>query len=164
MRLGLISDTHDDTHNLKIALDRLREEGVGQLIHCGDMTSAGTARLLRGWPVIYVEGNMDREAEAVRQAVRELDPANFVGVSFEGEFGRARIAVTHGHLQSEIERLLEADTFDYLLLGHTHRRRDERIGRTRVINPGALGGLQFESRSLCWLDLDTGELTCLELD
>lgn len=164
MRLGLISDTHDDTHNLNIALDRLRDEGVQQLIHCGDMTSAGTAQLLKGWPVIYVEGNMDRDAEAVRQTLRGLNPANFVGVSYEGEFGQARIAVTHGHLEAEVERLLAANSLDYLLLGHTHRRRDERIGRTRVINPGALGGLQFESRSLCWLDLETGELTCLELD
>lgn len=164
MRLGLISDTHDDTENLELALERLRQEGVQQLIHCGDMTSAGTARQLRGWPLIYVEGNMDREAEAVRQAVLDLDPANFVGLTFEGEFGSARIAVTHGHLEGEVERLLAADTFDYLMLGHTHRRRDERIGRTRLINPGALGGLQFESRSFCWLDLETGELTCLELD
>jgi predicted phosphodiesterase len=30
------------------------------------------------------------------------------------------------------------DGADYLLHGHTHELRDERIGRTRMINPGAL--------------------------
>jgi putative phosphoesterase len=164
MRLGLISDSHDDKKSLKAALRRLRQVGAERLIHCGDMTSAGTAQLLKGWPLIYVEGNMDREADLVRQALLELDPGNSVGLSFEGQIGPARLAVTHGHLESEVERLLAAETFDYLLLGHTHRRRDERIGRTRVINPGALGGLQFESRSLGVLDLQTGALEIFELD
>jgi len=164
MRLGLISDSHDDKKSLKAALRRLRQAGAERLIHCGDLTSAGTAQLLKGWPLIYVEGNMDREAELVRQALLELDPANSVGLSYEGHIGPARIAVTHGHLESEVERLLATETCDYLLLGHTHRRRDERIGRTRVINPGALGGLQFESRSFGVLDLQTGVLSRLELD
>ena len=31
-----------------------------------------------------------------------------------------------------------ADGADYLLHGHTHETRDERVGRTRVVNPGAL--------------------------
>jgi hypothetical protein len=163
MRIGLISDTHDDTKNLKAALRRLQREGLQHLIHCGDMTSSGTAELLEGWPVIYVEGNMDREAGLVRQTLLQLGPENFVGVSFEGTIGPSRVAVTHGHLEDEVKRLLGADEFDYLLVGHTHRRRDERIGRTRVINPGALGGLQFESRSFGWLDLETGELTIIKL-
>ena len=164
MRLGLISDSHDDKQSLKAALRLLRKLGAERLIHCGDLTSAGTADLLKGWPLVYVEGNMDREAERVRQTVLALDPANSVGLSYEGEIGPARIAVTHGHLQGEIDRLLGAETCDYLLLGHTHRRRDERIGRTRVINPGALGGLQFESRSFGVLDLQTGALEIFELD
>jgi putative phosphoesterase len=163
MRIGLISDSHDDTKALKAALRRLRREGAERLIHCGDMTSVGTARLLEGWPLIYVEGNMDREADLVRQTLLDLDPANEVGVTYQGEIGPARIAVTHGHLEAEVDRLLAAEVYDYLLLGHTHRRRDERIGRTRVINPGALGGLQFESRSFGVLDLQTGTLERFEL-
>ena len=53
---------------------------------------------------------------------------------------------------------------DYLLHGHTHCRRDERLDGTRVINPGALGGVQYESRSLCVLDLDTDDLDVIILD
>jgi hypothetical protein len=35
---------------------------------------------------------------------------------------------------------------------------DKRIGRTRVINPGSLGGLKKQSRSVALLDLETDEL------
>ncbi|NMC78654.1 MAG: metallophosphoesterase family protein, partial [Chloroflexi bacterium] len=36
-------------------------------------------------------------------------------------------------------------------------------GRTRVINPGALGGLRVMSPSFCLLDLDTGKARFVEL-
>ena len=35
-------------------------------------------------------------------------------------------------------RVLAEQKHDYLLQGHTHVRQDVRVGRTRVINPGAL--------------------------
>jgi len=37
--------------------------------------------------------------------------------------------------------------------GHSHLHRDERLGATRVINPGALGGLRREPRSVAVLDV-----------
>jgi hypothetical protein len=53
---------------------------------------------------------------------------------------------------------------DYLFTGHTHVRMDKRIGRTRLINPGALGGTRKQSRSVAILDLDTDELIFEILD
>ena len=49
------------------------------------------------------------------------------------------------------------------MCGHTHRRRDQTIGRTRVINPGALGGVRWQRRSFCILDLATGEARFVKL-
>ena len=37
------------------------------------------------------------------------------------------------------------------------------IGRTRVINPGALGCMRRQLRSFCILDLTTGEIRFVEL-
>jgi hypothetical protein len=46
----------------------------------------------------------------------------------------------------------------YVFHGHTHRRNDRRVGPTRVINPGALGGMRWQQRSFCILDLATDEV------
>ena len=35
-------------------------------------------------------------------------------------------------------RLLSEQRHDYLLQGHTHVKQDIRVGRMRIINPGAL--------------------------
>jgi predicted phosphodiesterase len=50
---------------------------------------------------------------------------------------RVRVGITHGNLEDEVCRLLESRV-DILLHGHTHAIRDELVGATRVMNPGAL--------------------------
>ena len=37
-----------------------------------------------------------------------------------------------------VRRVLDEQEHDYLLVGHTHVKEDRRVGRVRMINPGAL--------------------------
>jgi len=163
MKLGVLADTHDDANNLEIVLKAYRDQGITQIIHCGDMTTAGTARSLGGFEVVYVEGNMDQGLSDIYRALRDLDPHSVVLPTYEGTIGGVSIGVTHGDNENELRRLIDAGKHRYVFHGHTHRRRDETQGPTRIFNPGALGGLQFESRSYSIVDLDTGEATIVEL-
>lgn len=163
MKLGILSDTHENVANLESALDAYRAEGITQIIHCGDLTSADTARCLEGFEVVYVDGNMDQDLPEIYRALRDLNPHSVVLPTYEGDIGGVSIGVTHGNNGSELRRLIEAGKHRYVFHGHTHRRRDETRGPTRIFNPGALGGLQFESRSYSILDLQTGEITLVEL-
>ena len=52
--------------------------------------------------------------------------------------GGAHLAATHGNDRALLAALIGAGTFPYVCHGHTHAPRDERIGTTRVVNPGAL--------------------------
>ncbi len=158
MRIGLLSDTHNNLGALQAALRLFRAEGVGRLVHCGDMTSARTAALLEGFEVLCVAGNVDQNPQDIRRALQDLHPGNRYSQHYHGRLGTASLAVTHSHVPGKLEQLLRAGRYDYVLHGHTHRRRDERLGRTRVINPGALGGTRYESRSVALLDLATDQL------
>jgi predicted phosphodiesterase len=51
--------------------------------------------------------------------------------------GGRKLAFTHGHLPRLVQEAMQTGA-DYLLHGHTHEVRDERICGVRVINPGAL--------------------------
>ena len=68
-----------------------------------------------------------------------------------------RLAMMHGENEEVLRGLITSGRYDYVFHGHTHRRRDQMVGHTHVINPGALGGMRCEQRSLCILDLMTGE-------
>ncbi|MFQ5942807.1 MAG: metallophosphoesterase family protein [Anaerolineales bacterium] len=163
MKIGVLSDTHEDVGNLELALAAYREQGITRLIHCGDMTTARTAKNMEGFQVVYVDGNMDQGLPEIYRTLRDLNPHSVVLPTFEGTIEQISIGVTHGDDENELRRLIDSGKHQYVFHGHTHRRRDETQGSTRIFNPGALGGLQFESRSYSLVDLETDEITLVEL-
>lgn len=160
MRVGILSDTHDQIERAAAAVDLLVSEGADVLVHCGDLTGTEMVEACARLPVYYVFGNNDFDEDALRTAIQKNK-----GVCLEktGEFvleGR-RIAVTHGDSRRQL-RALEVSQPDYVLFGHTHQPSDERIGRTRWINPGALH--RARSWTVAVLDLERDALRFLNVE
>jgi putative phosphoesterase len=137
MLIGILSDTHDRLEAATAGIAALRARGAERFIHCGDVGGERILDLLAGIGATFVWGNTDyRQAELTKYAAD-------LGIDCRGHFGELeidgkKIAVTHGHDEKLIGRLVIGEQYDYLLHGHTHIKRDERVGRTRIINPGAL--------------------------
>ena len=162
--IGVLSDTHNNTANLRAALAIFEQRGVRTLIHCGDVTTLATLEWLAGFRVIYVYGNGDYASGEMRDMLLRYDSQNYGGPIYEGELHGVRVAAAHGHYPGSVEELARSGEYDYIFHGHTHRRRDERVGRARVINPGALGGLHREERSACLVDLAAGQVEFVLLE
>ncbi len=157
MKIGILSDTHNNVENLEQALNRLRQEDIHILFHCGDFTDPDLTRLLYGFRVVAVFGNGDYASGQIRQNLLALDPHNWAGLVYTGELGGARLAATHGHLLGKTQELLRSGQYDYVFTGHSHLHMDQTFGGVRLINPGALGGKKSEPRQFCILDLATGQ-------
>ncbi len=166
MKLGIISDTHNNTGNTQHVLAILRERGVERLIHCGDVTTASTVALFAGRQINFVYGNVDGDAEnrgELTSAVTQYISPGAIAVEYTAEIDGVPVAACHGDDKRRLTGLIQSGKYRYVFHGHTHRRRDEHIGPTRVINPGSLGGLKPQSRSFCMLDLATGEAEFVNL-
>jgi len=162
VKIGIISDTHDNLRNLKAALEVLQAEGVTRILHCGDVCGPGIIKMLSGFEVWVAQGNMDRHpvlAQAVEETLGRGRLARLHELTLDGY----PVAMVHGDNEELLRSLITSGQYAYVLCGHTHRRRDQRVGRTRVINPGALGGVRWQQRSLCILDLTTGEARFVKL-
>ena len=164
MKIGILSDTHNHRHNTGIALAALRERGVERLIHCGDLTTPDMVYLFAGWTVTFALGNMDMARTDLAAAARQIGAAP-PALTREIEVGGVWIGVTHGHDSSLLYSMMISGKYSYLCSGHTHRRRDElpRPYSARLINPGALGGRQSQTRSARVLDVAAGTLEFIEL-
>lgn len=163
MRIGILSDTHNDLANLTAALKLFAREEVSILVHCGDLTTPETARALAGNQVIHVLGNGDYAAPELREALLAGHPDSWSGPIYTGELGGRRIAAAHGHERPMFDALVSSGRYEFILTGHTHRRRDIVWNGARVINPGSLGGLYRESRSICILDLNSDDAQFIEV-
>jgi uncharacterized protein len=157
MLLGVLSDTHNNLTALQNALTLFRQRGIDTLVHCGDLTTPETASAMGGFRVIHVVGNGDYLSGEIRQALLYQNPQSFSGLVFRGEVDGVKIGAAHGHIAGQVQELLGSEECGFVFTGHSHRRRDEQVGWARLINPGALGGLRSEDRSVYVLDLQTGE-------
>ena len=162
MKIGVISDTHDDLQSLEKALEILEAEGVTKILHCGDVCGPHLIRALMGFDVWISQGNMDRHlglAQAVEATLGRGRLAWFQRPTLDGY----PLAMVHGDNEEALANLVTCGQYDYVFHGHSHRRRDQTVGRTRAINPGALGGRRWQSRSFCILDLATGRVRFVEI-
>jgi putative phosphoesterase len=163
MKIGIIADTHDDIDNLKAVLRTLQAEDVTMILHCGDVCEPHMIRALVGFDAWIAQGNMDRDLKLARVVEGMLGRGRFAWLQRPALNGH-RVAVLHGDNDEVLANLIASGEYAYVFHGHTHRCRDQMIGRTRVINPGALGGRQPEERSFCILDLETGTARFMTLD
>ena len=157
MRIAIISDTHNNLHNIQAVRRIVLSENVDAIIHCGDLTEADVLDYFGDFILYCAFGNGDFGIE-VEQRVRWLNPENRAADDLILELGSKRVFVTHGHVHSSLKHAIDSGLYDFVFHGHTHRFKDELVGNTHVINPGALGGKKVENRSFVILDLDDGGL------
>jgi uncharacterized protein len=153
--IGILSDSHDHAPAMAAGLKLLTNAGAGFFIHCGDIGSQECIDLLAGLQCAFVFGNTDFDRVRLARYAQSIDVpcyGNLADLTLDNK----RIAVIHGDDPKLKQRLLSAQEHDYLLQGHTHIRADERIRRTRLINPGALH--RANPQTVATLDLSTDSL------
>lgn len=152
MKIAVISDTHNKTAFLELVISHVKALGVSHLIHCGDLTLSQTLLPCRGLRVYLAYGNGDYDRVGINKMLTELNPQNSFGTVQDFMLDGQSFFVAHGDESKCIHMALESGAYQWVLQGHTHRFRDEKLGQTRWINPGALGGLKIEERSFVILD------------
>ena len=155
MRLGFISDTHDNVPMIKAAIKRLNELDVELVLHAGDYISPFTAKPYAELKanMIGVYGNNCAEREKLKEvyaAVGKEIVGNFAEVEASGK----RIALIHGHDEALLRALTTRGFYDVVVHGHDHKAKTAKVGTTLVVNPGEVGGWLFGRSSLAMLDTD----------
>ncbi len=152
-----MSDTHGRFVIAERAARMLLLAGAKHLIHAGDVGDGVLdAIALVRLPVAFVFGNNDYDRPAMRKHA-ELLGMNCLGEAGTIEVGGKKIAVTHGDIAKYVDAVIDAQSADYLVTGHTHVKHDLRAGRVRRINPGALHRAAVKSVALLDLDADVLE-------
>ena len=158
MKIGIVSDTHNNLKNVNRIVELFNESGVERVIHTGDITQAKTLDIFAHleMPMYGVYGNNDEgERESLAAAV-EAYGFIFQEPPFVLEWHQRSIMVVHDPL--EFEGHLD-HTHELALHGHTHLYRYEELtisGRQQVVfNPGECAGHRTGFNAIGVLDLET---------
>ncbi|HTO07588.1 MAG TPA: YfcE family phosphodiesterase [Myxococcota bacterium] len=149
MRIGVISDTHDNARNVARIVEVLRAARVERVIHTGDITRGSTLRLLGelAVPVFGVFGNNDHDRAELAGVAAELG-FELAEPPLELRWHGRRITVVHDRRAHPV-----LASSDVLLHGHDHRLCLERVEGTLVFNPGECAGWLEGRNAVGLLDL-----------
>lgn len=149
MRIGVISDTHDNARNVARIVEVLRRARVERVIHTGDITRGSTLRLLGelAVPVFGVFGNNDRERVELAAVAAEFG-FELCEPPLELRWHGRLITVVHDRAAHP-----GLTPGDVLLHGHDHRLCIERVDGTLVFNPGECAGWLEGRNAVGLLDL-----------
>ena len=155
MRIGVVSDTHNNLKNCRRIVQLFNQAGVNAVVHTGDITQAKTLAEFAELdaPLYGVFGNNDQEREALQAAARELG-FRFQDPPFEVVWSERRIVVVHD--PRDLTDKLGSE-YDLALHGHTHMLRMERRGHQLLFNPGECAGHMVGLNAVGVVDLDTLE-------
>jgi putative phosphoesterase len=156
--VGILSDTHDRVEAARAGVDLLRRHGAEYYVHCGDVGSELVLDLLAGLPSAFVFGNCDWDRRGLERYAADVN-VSCLGNVGELELGGKLFNVQHGDDGLAMRKAVDSGRFDYLLCGHTHVAREQRVGRTRIINPGALH--RVKQKTVAVLNTETDGLTLL---
>ncbi len=163
VKVGIVADTYDNRDGLRQLLDRFLVGGVHWIFHCGGLGSASLVDLLKPWQIFIVAGEKERDRAAIEVALQKARLQATLPASLTATVEGFRIGLCRGDDMALVNRWAKSGEFDYVFYGHALRRSDTVIGKTRVINPGALGGPRYQTRSGYLLDLVSGEIKLLEV-
>jgi putative phosphoesterase len=134
-KIGLISDTHGHLHPDAFRLFA----GVDCILHGGDVVNLDILSELESIaPTYAVVGNCDSIWSDVPEE-QHLD------------LPCGRVVVLHSHLVEDSQRtpqglasLFVAESPALILYGHTHRRLQQQVGNTWIVNPGPAGKARLQ--------------------
>ena len=165
MIIGLISDTHDNLPMIDRAVSRLNEEEVELVLHAGDYVAGFVIPRFKELKakMIGVFGNNDGDHELLRKRFSENERlelrGNFAEISADG----LKIALLHGGDVELLEALINQESFDVVVHGHTHVYEIRWRGKTLVVNPGEVCGYLTGKSTLALLDTVKREAKIIEL-
>lgn len=153
MKIGIISDVHDDIIHLLTALHEAKKRKCERLLFAGDIVSLSTLlALCEEWshPLDIVFGNNEYDHENHLNAAKRFPHVVHHGQSASLSLDGKRLFMTH--LPQRALAQLPKKKYDVIVFGHTHIARCEIVGSTRLINPGEVCGFRSGQSSIAVYD------------
>ncbi|HOO76834.1 MAG TPA: metallophosphoesterase [Prolixibacteraceae bacterium] len=150
MKLGIISDSHENMPKIRKAVNLFNRSGVETVLHAGDIISPITAKEFSALACRFVGvfGNNDGDRLFLRKRFRNIGTIH-VG-KFEGKLGGKRLLLIHE--PDMLDALAASGAYDIIVYGHTHQAEISLRGSTLVINPGEAGGWITGKSTVALLD------------
>jgi len=140
MKIAIISDIHENFHNLILALQEMEKQQIEQILCLGDLINPGIAKVLanQAIPVFMIWGNNDGDKVEITLASKRAGSQLTVSVRTYDFIELAGRKIFMSHYEDLALPMAKTGLYDAVFFGHNHEVSSEKIGDCWLINPGEL--------------------------
>jgi len=170
LKIGIISDSHDNKDNIIKTVSLINERKLDMLIHCGDYI----APFVKKWfdklddsikkNFYGVFGNNDGERLFLKKNLGQIcqfaENSNELILECDGK----KIFATHMLKTATIEALANSGNFDIILYGHTHQLQQKKMDSgVLILNPGEICGYLTGNSTFALIETNKMEIEIITL-
>lgn len=166
MKIAIISDVHENLHNLILALKRIEQEKCDQIIFLGDFMNNAVAKVMAAskTPIFAVWGNNDGDRSALTKTA--LNPNGNLIISDGNydfvEFEEKKLFITH--YPDLAKPMAKSGEYDAVFYGHNHLKNKEKINGCLVLNPGEISAHKTGEATLAIYETETNDAEIITLE
>ena len=166
MKVAIISDIHENFHNLILALEEVEKHDIDLMICLGDLMNSGVAKILaaQDYPVHMIWGNNDGEkVEIVTAAHRENSKLTYSVSTYDFmEIDDKQVFVTH--YDDLAVPMALSGKYNAVFYGHNHLVKSERIDNVWIVNPGEIAAQKTGRATFAMYDTELDKVDIIELE
>ena len=166
MKIAVISDIHENYHNLILFIKEIQKHGdVEQIICLGDFINGGIVKILANLniPTLAIWGNNIGSKTEIMQTVLAND--NFTINSDEtfdfAEFDGRKCFLTH--YPSLAQPMVKSGDFDVVFYGHDHICNVEKVNDCLIVNPGEISAHKTGKATFALYDTEMNDAKIITL-
>ena len=141
MKIGVVSDTHNNLKNIDVIINLFNDEKVPFVIHTGDIANANSLKQFSrlNSQLIGVYGNNDRNESGLKEVAQKN---NFQFQEPPRRLSLLDREIVIFHEPDKIDQFLSENQFiNVVLYGHTHRYENITKNGVLFFNPGESAGM-----------------------
>ncbi len=165
MKIAIISDIHENFHNLILALQEMEKHNIEQIICLGDLMNSGIAKLLatQAIPVFMIWGNNDGEKVEITLAAKRENSALTVSTKVYDFLAFDNKKIFISHYEDLALPMAKSGEYDSVFYGHTHLIQKEKIGDCWIVNPGEISAGKTKKATFAIYDTSANQIEIIEL-
>ncbi len=165
MKIAIISDIHENFHNLILALQEMEKHNIQQIICLGDLMNSGIAKILatQSIPVFMIWGNNDGEKVEISLASKMANSVLTISTKTYDflKFGDKKIFIAH--YEDLAHPMAKSGEYDAIFYGHTHIRTIEKVKNCWVVNPGEIAAAKTKKATFAIYDTHENSIDMIDL-
>ncbi len=140
MLVAVISDIHENFHNLILSLEDMNAKGIEKILCLGDLMNAGIAKILAAQeiPTYMIWGNNDGEKVDIMRASYREDSNLEVSLNTYDFLEIEDRLIFISHYNNLAAPMAQSGLYDAVFYGHNHLQKKETVNDTLMVNPGEL--------------------------